>query len=172
MPKRNNNKRSKRPTPRKTNKVENVDKKNIDNKENNKENKKGNRKRKSHSKLKLALKIFLILFLLLCVAGAGVIAAMFFGLFGEEFEISKEELTVGASNTIIVDKDGNEIANLSSDEKRKIISLSEMSEYLCLHTSASILMIHATSISHSAVFNIASSGPFVNTGTHSFRAEI
>ena len=44
MPKRNNNKRSKRPTPRKTNKVENVDKKNIDNKENNKENKKGNRK--------------------------------------------------------------------------------------------------------------------------------
>lgn len=130
MPKRNNNKRSKRPTPRKTNKVENVDKKNIDNKENNKENKKGNRKRKSHSKLKLVLKIFLILFLLLCVAGAGVIAAMFFGLFGEEFEISKEELTVGASNTIIVDKDGNEIANLSSDEKRKIISLSEMSEYL------------------------------------------
>lgn len=126
MPNSSNNKRSKKSTPRKTNKAENVEKKNI----NNKENKKGNKKKKSHSKLKLILKILLILFLLLCVAGAGVIAAMFFGLFGEEFEISKEELTVGASNTIIVDKNGNEIANLSSDEKRKIISLSEMSEYL------------------------------------------
>ena len=55
---------------------------------------------------------------------------MFFGLFGDEFEISKEELIVGTSNTIVVDKDGKEIANLSSDEKRKTVSLSEMSPYL------------------------------------------
>ena len=60
-------------------------------------------------KLKMFLKILLVIFLLLCVVGAGIVAAMFFGLFGDEFEISKEELIVGTSNTIVVDKDGKEI---------------------------------------------------------------
>lgn len=89
-----------------------------------------NKKRKQHPKLKLFLKILLIIFLLICVAGAGVVSAMMFGLFGNDFEITKEELIVGNSNTIVLDKDGNEIANLSTDENRKTISLSEMSPYL------------------------------------------
>ena len=93
-------------------------------------NKKKGTKRKMNPKLKMFLKILLVIFLLLCVVGAGIVAAMFFGLFGDEFEISKEELIVGTSNTIVVDKDGKEIANLSSDEKRKTVSLSEMSPYL------------------------------------------
>lgn len=93
-------------------------------------NKKKGIKRKMNPKLKMFLKILLVIFLLLCVVGAGIVAAMFFGLFGDEFEISKEELIVGTSNTIVVDKDGKEIANLSSDEKRKTVSLSEMSPYL------------------------------------------
>ena len=126
MPNSSNNKRSKKAIPRKTNNAEKIEKRDIKNKE----SKKGNKKKKTHAKLKLILKILLVLFLLACVAGAGIIAAMFFGLFGEEFDISKEELIIGTSNTIILDKDGNEIANLSDDEKRKIISLSEMSEYL------------------------------------------
>lgn len=88
------------------------------------------KKNKKHPKLILTLKILLIIILLLCVIGAGIIAAMFFGLFGDDFEITKEELTVGASNTVVVDKDGKEIANLSKDEKRKTITLNEMSEYL------------------------------------------
>ena len=89
-----------------------------------------NKKRKQHTKLKLFLKILLIIFLLLCVAGAGIVSAMMFGLFGNDFEITKEELIVGNSNTIVLDKDGNEIANLNTDENRKTISLSEMSPYL------------------------------------------
>lgn len=89
-----------------------------------------NKKRKQHPKLKLFLKILLIIFLLFCVAGAGIVSAMMFGLFGNDFEITKEELIVGNSNTIVLDKDGNEIANLSTDENRKTISLSEMSPYL------------------------------------------
>lgn len=125
MPDRRNNKRSKKTKISKTNNTENTNKKIRNN-----NNAKGNKKKKTHPKLKLILKILLILFLLLCVVGAGIVAAMFFGLFGDEFEITKEELTVGASNTIVLDKDGNEIANLSSDEKRKTISISEMSEYL------------------------------------------
>ena len=87
-------------------------------------------KKKMNPKFKTFLKILLVIFLLICVIGAGIVAAMLFGLFGNDFEITKDELIVGNSNTIVVDKDGNEIANLSRDEKRKTISLSEMSPYL------------------------------------------
>lgn len=125
MPNNSNNKRSKKVTARKKESLDKDNKKLKNNK--NVGNKKKNKK---HPKLILTLKILLIIFLLACVIGAGIIAAMFFGLFGNEFEITKAELTVGDSNTIILDKDGNVIANLSTDEKRKTISISEMSEYL------------------------------------------
>ena len=78
------------------------------------------RKEKSNkSKVKIALKILIIIILLACVVGAGIIAAMFFGVFGDDFEITKDELVVGSSNTIVLDKSGKEIANLSTDEKKK-----------------------------------------------------
>jgi len=83
-----------------------------------------------HPKFMLGLKIMIVLFLLLCVIGAGIVAGMFFGLFGDEFEITKEELKIGAANSVIVDTNGGNIANLSGDEKRKIITLEEMAEYL------------------------------------------
>ena len=78
----------------------------------------------------MALKILFVIFLLLCVIGAGVIAGMFFGLFGDEFEITKEELKIGAANSVIVDTNGTVIANLSGDEKRKIVTLEDMADYL------------------------------------------
>ena len=87
-------------------------------------------KKGMNPKVKKALKIALIIFLLLCVIGAGIVAGIFFGLFGDDFEITKEELKIGASNSVIVDANGGVIANLSGDEKRKVISLSDMSEYL------------------------------------------
>ncbi len=83
-----------------------------------------------HPKLSLAIKIIIILILLLCVIGAGIVAAIFFGLFGDDFKITKEDLTIGIANSVVVDQDGNVIANLSSEEKRKIVTLDEMSEYL------------------------------------------
>lgn len=89
-----------------------------------------NKKKRMNPKLKMFLKILLVIFLLLCVVGAGIIAAMFFGLFGDEFEITKEELTAGSSNTIVLDLQGNEIASLNVKEQRKTISLSEMPQYL------------------------------------------
>ena len=89
-----------------------------------------NKKKKMNPKFKMFLKILLIIFLLICVVGAGIIAAMFFGLFGDEFEITKEELTAGSSNTVVVDSEGNEIASLNVKEQRKTISLSEMPQYL------------------------------------------
>jgi len=130
MPNSSNNKRSKKTTNTNKKNIESNKKANLNKNINKTKNNKGKNNKKTHPKLKLALKIILILFLLLCVIGAGIIAAMFFGLFGDEFEITKEELTSGSSNTIILDKDGNEIATLNAKEKRKTISLSEMPEYL------------------------------------------
>ena len=88
------------------------------------------KKVKKHPKLRMALKIILVLFLLMCVVGAGIIAGIFFGLFGDDFEITKEELKIGAANSVIVDQNGGVIANLSGDEKRKVITLEEMADYL------------------------------------------
>lgn len=90
----------------------------------------GKNNKGKHPKLMLTLKIIVVIFLLLCVIGAGIVAGVFFGLFGDEFEITKEELKIGASNSVIVDQNGNVIANLSGDEKRKVISLEEMADYL------------------------------------------
>ena len=92
--------------------------------------KKKNSKKGMNPKVKTALKVAIIIFLLLCVIGAGVVAGIFFGLFGDDFEISKEELKIAASNSVIVDTNGEVIANLSGDEKRKVITLDEMSKYL------------------------------------------
>lgn len=93
--------------------------------------KKENKKRKAHPKLMLALKILIIMFLLLAVVGAGIIAGIFFGLFGDDFEITKDELKIGASNSVVVNADtGEVIANLSGSEKRKIVTLDEMADYL------------------------------------------
>lgn len=119
MPNSSNN-HSKRTKTKKTNNGAN---KNI-------KGKKVNKKKKMNPKFKMFLKILLVLFLLLCVIGAGIIAAVLFGFFGDEFEITKEELTAGSSNTIVLDLENNEIANLNVEEKRKTISLSEMPEYL------------------------------------------
>ena len=97
---------------------------------NSKVRKKKNGKKKMNPKLKMALKIAIIIFLLLCVVGAGIVAGIFFGLFGDEFEITKEDLKIEASNSVVVDANGAVIANLSGDEKRKIIAYDDMSQYL------------------------------------------
>ncbi len=78
----------------------------------------------------LFIKIMIVLILLLCVVGAGIVAGMFFGLFGDDFEITKEELKIGAANSVVVDANGAVVANLSGDEKRKVITLEDMAEYL------------------------------------------
>ncbi len=83
-----------------------------------------------HQKLKKVLKISIIVFVLLCIIAVGILAGAFFGLFGEDFKISKEDLTVNSMNATVYDKDGNLIAELSKDEKRKVITFGEMAKYL------------------------------------------
>ena len=105
-------------------------------------NKKEKRKRKEdkslkkqnflekHTKITLFLKIILLLTIALIVVGTGIIIGMIYGGWGDDFAITKEELVIGSSNSIILDKDGNKLAELRGDENRKIIRLSDMPENL------------------------------------------
>lgn len=95
-----------------------------------KETKKKGKKKGKHPKLMLVLKIILVLFVILFIIGAGTVAGIVFGLFGDDVEITKENLMINASNTMVYDADGAVIASLNGDENREVISLSEMGEYL------------------------------------------
>lgn len=83
-----------------------------------------------HPKTALIIKILIIVFILVAVIGAGIFIGAIYGAFGDEFEITVEELVEPASNSIIYDADGNVIAELNGDENRKNITLDEMSQYL------------------------------------------
>ncbi len=113
-----------------------------------------------HPKLMMAIRIFILIFLLLCVIGAGVVAGVFFGLFGDDFEITKEELTIGAANSVIVDQNGAVIAELSGDEKRKIITLEDMAEYL---PKAYVAMEDERFYQHNGVDIKRTAGAILNT---------
>ena len=83
-----------------------------------------------HKKFALFLKINLLLIIALIVAVTGIIIGMIYGGWGDDFAITKEELVIGSSNSIILDKDGNKLAELRGDENRKIIRLSDMPDNL------------------------------------------
>ena len=95
----------------------------------NKNNKK-NKFFQKHPKIALALKILLLIIVLATVIGAGIVAGMLYGVWGEDFTISEDELIISAANTVIVDSNENVMEELRGDENRKIVTLSEMSEYL------------------------------------------
>ena len=86
--------------------------------------------RDKHPKLSKSIKIGLVVLMLLIIIGAGVLVGTFFGVFGEELKISEEDLVIKFKNSTVYDKDGNEIATLSGGTKRKIVSMTDMNEYL------------------------------------------
>ncbi len=67
---------------------------------------------------------------MIAVVGTGIVVGMLYGGWGDDFEITKEELVIGSSNSVVLDKDGNKLAELSGDENRKIIKLDQMPENL------------------------------------------
>ncbi|MBP3502213.1 MAG: penicillin-binding protein [Clostridia bacterium] len=83
--------------------------------------------KKKHAKLKKVLIIFLLLIILLVLVGIGIFCGIFFS---DKFALSKEDLLLANANTVVYDKDGNVIAELSGSENREIISIGDMSEYL------------------------------------------
>ncbi len=100
-------------------------------KNDNKDNKKVKvGKPKKHPKLMLAIKIIVISIILLCIIGAGVIAGVFFGVFGNDLKITADALNIKTENSVLIDLNGNEVATLNGEENREVILLSEMGEYL------------------------------------------
>lgn len=83
-----------------------------------------------HPKLSLAIKIIIMLILLIAVIGTGIVIGVIYGVFGDDFEITIEQLAKPTSNSIIYDAEGNVIAELNGDENRKNITLQDMSPYL------------------------------------------
>lgn len=83
--------------------------------------------KRDFSKLKKVILIAVILLFLLILIAGGVFVGIFFS---DKFAMTKEDLLIGYSNTIIYDAEGNVIAELSGKENRKIITMNEMSEYL------------------------------------------
>ena len=83
-----------------------------------------------HPKLSLLIKLMIILILLLTVVATGIVVGYVFGFFGDDFTIDEKELKIAASNSVVVNSEGAVLADLSGDEKRKIISLDEMADYL------------------------------------------
>lgn len=110
----------------KDNKNKKINSKELKTEEKNKnKNKKGFWKR--HRKLATFIKICFILIILLCIIGAGAVVALFNN---DDWAISKNELELKFIDTIIYDKDGNEIANVSGNEKRRVVPLSEIPQNL------------------------------------------
>ncbi len=96
---------------------------------NKKEKKKKSKFSMKHPKLSMTIKIGLVAILAFIVIAAGIVVGMLYGMWGQDFEISEEELKV-SGNSILYDSEGKVLAELKGDENRKIIKLEEMSEYL------------------------------------------
>lgn len=115
----------KKENPKETTKKENMKKENIK-KENIKQNKKSTKPKKKRKIFRKILLFFVVLIIIL----AGVCAGLIFGLTGGEYAITKNDLIIDYSNSMVFDQEGNMIATLSAKENRKILTKSEMGDYL------------------------------------------
>ena len=94
-----------------------------------KEKAKKNKFSKRHPKIALTIRIIILILVILLVVGTGAVVGIIYGVWNDEFEISEEELLV-LGNSVVLDSDGNVLAELKGDENRKVIKLDEMAEYL------------------------------------------
>ncbi len=88
---------------------------------------KANKPKGNHAKLKKAIIILSLLFFLTLLIAGGVFVGIFFS---DKFAMTRDDLLINVSNTIVYDAEGNVIAELSGEENRKIISIDEMCHYL------------------------------------------
>lgn len=97
-----------------------------------KNNKKTSNKKlnnKDNTKKKALWKKIVIAIIVLIIVLAGIGAGLILGMTGK-YAITKKDLIIDYSNSTVVDSDGNVLAVLSGKENRKILSKSEMGEYL------------------------------------------
>ena len=86
-------------------------------------------KTKKHPKLRRTIKITLLTILLIIIVIAGIIAGKVYGIF-KSAKLSMEQIRIKFENTILIDSEGNVIGELTGDENRKVVKLSDMSEYV------------------------------------------
>lgn len=105
----------------------------MSDKKTNKSNKNNGKKKQKfsvrHPKIALTIKILILIIVMVAVVGAGIVVGMLYGVWGQDLEITQEELTI-SGNSVVLDTDGKVIAELSGDENRKIITFKEMPEKL------------------------------------------
>ena len=116
------------------------DPKNKNEKNKKEKNKKDSKKKKKfkerHPRIATIFRIILILIILFIIIVAGIVAGAmwggydFFELLGEDYSIDIEDLVIQYENSSLYDSEGNYLGDLSSGEKRRTVSLDEMSEYL------------------------------------------
>ena len=87
-----------------------------------------NKKAKKNNKSRIWLKVLLV-FVILIIVGVGICAGLLVGL-STKYAITKEDLIINLSNSIVVDSEEKQIAVLSGTENRKILKKSEMGKYL------------------------------------------
>ena len=85
------------------------------------------KKQKKHPKLRKFIKIFIIICILLVLAGIGVFAAIFFS---DKWNMTQEDLVIKMQNSSTYNENGELLHEISGEENRKIIPLSEMGEYI------------------------------------------
>ena len=92
-------------------------------------NKKGNKKSKRKKMDPKKKKTIILSILLVFLIALGIFFGMIYGIV-KEAKLDPETFVLKYENSIMLDKDGNVIAELSGDENRKFVKISEMSKYL------------------------------------------
>ncbi len=120
-----------------------------------------------HPRISLILKILLVLILLLAVVAAGIVIGLLYGPWGDDFEITKEELIISSSNSVVLDSDGNILAELSGDTNRKIVRFDQIPDNL---KNAYISIEDERFESHNGIDFKRTAGAIVNYGINKIKS--
>ena len=85
--------------------------------------------KKPQTNKKKTIKKVLIIVLLIILILAGIAFGIMCGII-KEAKLTAKDFAIKNENSIVLDKDGNKIAELSGTENRKYVSISEMAPYL------------------------------------------
>ncbi len=86
-------------------------------------------KRKKHPKVKKVILIIFLILLISMIIGAGVAVGILYGIC-KDAKLDMKELVISNENSVVLDINGDVIAELSGDENRENITISEMSKYI------------------------------------------
>ena len=82
---------------------------------------------KRHPKFKKFIITLVVILVLAIIIGAGVFVSL---ISSDQWGVTKDKLTLSNMDTIMFDKDGNETASVSGEEKRKAVPLTDIPQNL------------------------------------------